>query len=300
LHSEITGLSTFTEQNEFAAIMRARQLLEYLPQHCYEMPLVIHDGIKKKKSVTDLETIIPADNSKRGYDMVHIINEIADDDSFLEIYARFAPNIVTGFAKLGEGTIGIAANQPLFLSGILDVDSSRKLFRFVQLCDAYNIPLLFIADSPGFMPGREQEHASMISLGARVLSILSNSTIPKITLIVNKIIGGAYGAMSSRGLGADMVLAWPTAKISVLGTDAALQVLHKKEIDSAENTELKTQEKINAFEEQHMTPYKAAEHGQLDAIIIPSHTRKTLLKAFIVLQHKVSKTIKKRRTILPM
>jgi propionyl-CoA carboxylase beta chain len=300
IHGSVTGLAAFVEANEYLAIQRARILLSYLPQHCFESPGLFNAKKEKQKKYADLNNCIPADNNKKGYDMSRIIEEIVDDDSFLELHARFAPNLLVGFAKLGEATVGVVANQPLYLSGILDVDSCRKMFRFVQICDAYNIPILFIADSPGFMPGKEQEQSSMISLGARVLSIISNSTIPKVTLIVNKIIGGAYGGMSSRGLGADIVLAWPSAQISIFGTKAAMSVIYQKEIARAENKKDAEEAKIREFEEKHMSPYAAAQHGQLDAIIDPLHTRRILLKSFISIQHKVVTTVKKRRNILPM
>jgi len=300
VHGAKTGLATFIEKDETQAIQKAQQLLDYLPQYCFEDTKAINQQIKKSQHFADLLNIIPHKNTKQGYDMSSIIDEITDDHSCMNLFEDFAPNLIVSFAKLGGSTIGIAANQPLFLSGILDVDSCKKLFRFIQLCDAYNIPLLFIADSPGFMPGKEQEQSSVLSIGGRVLNVLATTTVPKVTLIVNKIIGGAYGGMSSKGLGADLVYAWPSAQIAVFGTSAALSVIYHKEIQHAEDKEAVVLNKINEFETKHLSPYPAAEHGQIDAVIHPYTTRKVLLHAFSVLQNKVSATIKKRRTIIPM
>ena len=300
VHGSMTGLATFIEANEYRALLRAKQLLDYLPQHCFQIPSSINTRKRKEKKYTDLENIIPQNNSKQGYDMNAIIQEIVDDDTFLELYKNFAPNIIVGFAKLGDASIAVVANQPLYLSGILDVDSCKKLFRFIQICDAYNIQLLFIADSPGFMPGKEQEQASMIGFGARILNVLATSTVPKITLIVNKIIGGAYGGMNSSGLGADMVFAWPTAQIAILGANAALSVIYQKEIEKSADKETVTKEKIKEYAETYLTPYHAAHHGQIDAIIHPDESRKIILNSFAVLQNKVIPAIKRRRNIIPM
>jgi propionyl-CoA carboxylase beta chain len=300
VHGTQTGLATCIAAHEAEAIQKVKSVLSYLPQHCFESPQTIQLHTPKKHSSPDILSIIPADNEKQGYDMHHIINELVDDDSFLELYAAFAPNLLTGFARLGNMPLGIVANQPMCMSGILDVESCKKSFRFIQLCDAYQIPLLFIADSPGFMPGMQQEHAAMLGLGARVLNVLANSTIPKITLLVNKIIGGAYGGMSSKGLGADLVFAWPTAQISILGTEAALRIIYQKEMENAADQRAFKAEKRKEFSEFFLSPYAAAAHGQVDAVIRPESTRSVLLKAFSTLQNKSVKPVKKRRNILPM
>lgn len=299
IHATQTGLAAITASHEADAIQKVKSLLSFLPQHCFETPPPVQLNKVKAESNVSIGDIIPESKEKQGYDMNQIIRELMDDDSYFELHSTFAPNLLTGFARLGNMPIGIIANQPMCMSGILDTDSCKKSFRFIQLCDAYQIPLLFIADSPGFMPGKQQEHQSMIGLGARILAILANSTIPKITLIVNKIIGGAYGGMSSKGLGADLVFAWPTAQISILGTEAALSIIYAKEIAAASNKNECIQQKREEFSTTHLTPYAAAQHGQVDAVILPESTRNVLLKAYHTLQNKSGKKVKKRRTIFP-
>jgi acetyl-CoA carboxylase carboxyltransferase component len=298
LHAATTGLATFVETDEYRALQKAKTLLQYLPQHCFEYNASFDIHIKKERNDEAFLSLLP-ENNKRGYDMNSVIDLLADDHSVLQLQEAYAPNLITAFARLGGATIGIAANQPLHLAGILDTESCRKLFRFIQWCDAYNIPLLFIADSPGFMPGKEQEQSSMVAMGARVLNVLANSTVPKITLIINKIIGGAYGGMSSAGLGADLVFAWPTAQVAILGAASAVSVLYPK-ASGADDKETAVKRFAEAYEKNFLSPYPAAHHGQVDAVIHPRQTRQLLLRSFFTLQDKAATAVKKRRTIIPM
>lgn len=300
VHSRLTGLASVLAENERDALYKVKELLEYLPQHYDTIPPPINVHLKKSDSAANmLSTIIPPDEDKSGYDMLQLINGIIDDDTFYEINKAYAKNLLAGFAKLGNATIGIIANQPSVMSGVLDVSSCKKLFRFVQICDAYAIPVLFIADSPGFMPGKYQEHNNIIGIGAKVLHVLSTSTMPKITLIVNKIIGGAYGGMSAKSMGSDIVFAWPTAKISILGDTAAIRILHQKELEKTDNIDFLKNKRTNEFIEEHLSPYPAAQHGQIDAIIHPEETRMMIMKGFKMLENKAINTSKKRRSVLP-
>jgi propionyl-CoA carboxylase beta chain len=233
----------------------------------------------------ELATIIP-DSANKPYDMHEVIRGIIDADSFYEIHKEYAENIIVGFARLGGRSIGIVANNPMFLAGCLDVKSSIKAARFVRFCDSFNIPLLVLEDVPGFLPGTDQEWNGIIVHGAKLLYAFSEATVPRVTVITRKAYGGAYDVMNSKHIGADMNFAWPTAEIAVMGAKGASEIIFKKEISEAEDHEAKLLEKEAEYAELFANPYTAAQRGFIDEVILPEDTRRKLLKAFSMLEGK--------------
>jgi propionyl-CoA carboxylase beta chain len=232
--------------------------------------------------------------------MKEVIESIADADSFLEVHKDFAENIVVGFARLGGRSIGIVANQPAFLAGVLDINSSRKGARFVRFCDAFNIPFLVLVDVPGFLPGTDQEWHGIIINGAKLLYALSEATVPKITVITRKAYGGAYDVMNSKHIGADLNYAWPTAEIAVMGAKGAAEIIFKREIAQAENPAQKLAEKEAEYIEKFANPYGAAARGYIDEVIMPDQTRIKLIKSFKMLENKVAKRSRRKHGNIPM
>jgi acetyl-CoA carboxylase carboxyltransferase component len=223
---------------------------------------------------------------KQPYDVRNVIRAIADGSEFFEIQEQFAPNVVIGYGRMNGQTIGFVANQPIYLAGVLDVDSSDKAARFIRFCDAFNIPLITLVDLPGYLPGVDQEYAGVIRHGAKVLYAYSEATVPRITVILRKAYGGGYIAMNSRHLNADIVFAWPSAEIAVMGPEGAANIIFKKEITSAEDPEKMRKIKIKEYKDKFANPYVAAAKGYVDAVIEPGETRKHLLHALEVLETK--------------
>ena len=283
-HSTKSGVAHITSSNDIECLEDLKRLLSYLPQSNKEttkkLPYELNDEVRDK-----LATIIP-DNPNKPYDMHEVISGIIDEDSFYEIHKNFAENILVGFARIGGRSIGIVANQPLYLAGVLDVNSSIKAARFTRFCDAFNIPLLVLVDVPGFLPGTDQEWNGIIVHGAKLLYALSEATVPRITVITRKAYGGAYDVMNSKHIGADMNFAWPSAEIAVMGAKGAAEIIFKKDINSAEDKEAKWKEKEAEYAELFANPYKAAERGFIDEVILPENTRRKLIKAFKMLEHK--------------
>jgi acetyl-CoA carboxylase carboxyltransferase component len=246
-----------------------------------------------------LDSIIP-DSPNQSYDMKAVIQSIVDNGEILEPHEHFAKNIIVCFARLNGRTIGIIANQPKFLAGCLDIDASDKATRFIRLCDAFNIPLLTIADVPGYLPGSQQEWGGIIRHGAKLLWCYSEATVPKLLLITRKDYGGAYIAMSSRHLGADMAFAWPTAEIAVMGAEGAANVIHRREIKAADNPKAKRQEKIKEYQDLFSNPYCAAARGYIDAVIQPSQTRTRLIDALEIMCSKRELRPPKKHGNIPM
>ncbi|MEZ5032262.1 MAG: carboxyl transferase domain-containing protein [Saprospiraceae bacterium] len=246
-----------------------------------------------------MTNLIP-DNPNQPYDMRDVIEGIMDQDSFLEIQPLFAENIVVGFARLGGRSIGIVANQPMALAGVLDVNSSKKAARFVRFCDAFNIPLLVLVDVPGFLPGTDQEWNAIISNGAKLLYAFSEATVPRITLITRKAYGGAYDVMNSKHIGADLNFAWPSAEIAVMGAKGAIEIIFKSEIDQAEDKEAKMKEKEAEYNATFANPYKAANRGFIDEVILPGDSRRALLRGFQMLEGKVDAMPKKKHGNIPL
>jgi len=243
--------------------------------------------------------IIP-DNPNQPYDIKEVIQHVVDDHSFYEVHKNFAENIVVGFARLAGRSIGVVANQPAFLAGVLDVHSSQKGARFVRFCDAFNIPLLVFEDVPGFLPGTDQEWNAIITNGAKLLYAFSEATVPRITVITRKAYGGAYDVMNSKHIGADMNFAWPSAEIAVMGAKGAAEIIFKRQIDSASDREMAWKEKEKEYGDLFANPYRAAARGFVDEVILPEETRMRLISAFEMLQNKVKNAPKRKHGNIPL
>ncbi len=297
-HASKSGVTHFACANEIECIENIKNLLSYMPQNCEEeAPRYAYEGGDEIR--TKLNTIIP-DNPNQPYDIKEVIDEVVDKDSFLEVHKDYAENIVVGFARIGGRSIGIVANQPAFLAGVLDINSSKKGARFVRFCDAFNIPLLVLVDVPGFLPGTDQEWHGIITNGAKLLYALSEATVPKVTVITRKAYGGAYDVMNSKHIGADMNYAWPTAEIAVMGAKGAAEIIFKKEIAEATDPAEKWKEKEMEYMEKFANPYGAAERGFVDEVIMPEQTRAKLLKAYKMLENKVASMPKRKHGNIPL
>lgn len=283
-HSATSGVAHLMAETEDEALELAQKILSYLPSSAEELPPALPyspgDEIRG-----DLDEIIP-DHDRFPYDMKEVIEQLVDGDSFLELQPLFADNVITGFGRVAGRSVGIIANQPYSLGGCLDLNASDKAARFIQLCDAFNVPLLNLVDVPGFMPGVDQEHAGIIRHGAKMLYTYSVAEVPKITVILRKAYGGSYLAMCSKDLGADCVLAWPTASIAVMGAEGAANVIFRREIAEAEDSEAKRAEMIDLYGTKFATPYIAAGRGYVDMVIKPSETRSRIISALEVLENK--------------
>ncbi|MBS1657093.1 MAG: acyl-CoA carboxylase subunit beta [Bacteroidetes bacterium] len=297
-HATKSGVTHFVAANEADCLARIKQLLSYIPQNCEEIAPV-YDYEPKDESRPKLANFIPQ-NPNQPYDMKEVIRELVDQDSFFEVHENFAENIVVGFARIAGRSIGVVANQPSVLAGVLDIKSSAKGARFVRFCDAFNVPLLVLEDVPGFMPGTDQEWNGIISNGAKLLFAFCEATVPKITVITRKAYGGAYCVMNSKHIGADMNFAWPTAEIAVMGAKGAAEIIFRKEIQSAADPEKKLQEKVDEFTEKFAHPYGAAARGFVDEVIHPEITRTKLIRAFEMLQNKAEQLPRKRHTNIPL
>ncbi|MHC5202009.1 acyl-CoA carboxylase subunit beta [Myroides sp. LJL119] len=283
-HSTKSGVAHTTSANDVACLEDIKRLLSYMPQNNQEKAQDLPYQIKQEYR-TELDHIIP-DNPNKPYDMKKVIENIIDTDSFFEIHKDYAENIVVGFARLGGKSIGIVANNPMFLAGCLDVKSSIKAARFTRFCDSFNIPLLVLVDVPGFLPGTDQEWNGIIVHGAKLLYALSEASVPKVTVITRKAYGGAYDVMNSKHIGADMNFAWPNAEIAVMGAKGASEIIFKKEIAEAQDPQAKLEEKQAEYAEKFANPYRAAQRGFIDEVILPSQTRRKLIKAFAMLETK--------------
>jgi propionyl-CoA carboxylase beta chain len=297
-HASKSGVTHFTYENEVACINGIKQLLSYIPQNCEEEPPMF-DYQAGDETRSGLNSIVP-DNANTPYDIREVIEGCVDEDSFCEVHKDFAQNIVVGFARLGGRSIGIVANQPAYLAGVLDINSSTKGARFVRFCDAFNIPLLVFEDVPGFLPGTDQEWNAIITNGAKLLYAFSEATVPRVTVITRKAYGGAYDVMNSKHIGADMNFAWPSAEIAVMGAKGAAEIIFKHEIKSADDPQAKLAEKEAEYAEIFANPYRAAARGYIDEVIIPENTRKKLLRAFAMLQNKAAVLPKKKHGNIPL
>ncbi|MFT6167167.1 MAG: propionyl-CoA carboxylase beta chain [Vicingaceae bacterium] len=297
-HSTKSGVTHFTYANEIECINGLKKLLSYIPQNCEEdapsLPYTAGDEKREK-----LNSIIPQ-NPNQPYDIREVISGTVDGNSFHEVHKDYAENIVVGFARLAGKSIGIVANQPAFLAGVLDNNSSKKGARFVRFCDAFNIPLLVFEDVPGFLPGTDQEWNAIITNGAKLLYAFSEATVPRITVITRKAYGGAYDVMNSKHIGADMNFAWPSSEIAVMGAKGAAEIIFKKEIKEAADSEAKLKEKEAEYAEMFANPYNAAARGYVDEVIRPDQTREKLIRAFKMLENKVDVLPKKKHGNIPM
>ena len=298
-HAEKSGVNHFTSANDVTVLKDVRELMSYLPQNCNSLaPHLPHFDFDSNK-LNRINQILP-ENSSMPYDIRDVIDCVIDDESFREVHKDFATNIVVGFARIEGRTIGIVANQPMSLAGVLDIDASRKGARFVRFCDAFNIPLLTFEDVPGFLPGTDQEWNGIIVHGAKLLYAFSEATVPRITVITRKAYGGAFDVMNSKNIGADINFAWPTAEIAVMGAKGAAEIIFKREIASAKNPEEKLMEKEAEYSEMFANPYRAAERGIIDDVIQPSDTRQAVVDAFKMLENKREELPAKKHGNIPM
>lgn len=299
-HSVKSGVTHFACENEVECIGNIKKLLGFVPQNCEEeTPRMPYEA--GNESRPKLDNILP-ENPNQPYDMREIIAQIVDEgeEGFLEIHKDYAESIVVGFARIAGRSIGIVANQPAVLAGVLGRKSSVKGARFVRFCDAFNIPLLVLVDVPGFLPGTDQEWNGVITNGAKLLYAFCEATVPRVTVITRKAYGGAYDVMNSKHVGADLNYAWPSAEIAVMGARGAAEIIFKHEIDAAQDKDAKLQEKIDEYTRKFATPYRAAQRGFIDEVILPAQTRQKLITAFKMLENKAVKLPKKKHDNLPL
>ena len=286
-HNEKSGVAQFKCADEDETFERVRELLTYIPASNYRVQKSKESTDSVFRDNTKLKELIPA-NPKKPYDMKEVIVDIVDDGNFLEVHKDFAKNIVVGFASIGGIKIGVVANQPQILAGVLDIDSSRKAARFIRYCDAFDIPLLTLVDVPGFLPGVTQEYGGIITHGSKLLYAYAEATVPMITLITRKAYGGAYDVMASKHIKADINLAYPTAEIAVMGAEGAVNIIFRNELKGLEGEAFAARkaELVADYEEQFSNPYRAAEVGYIDSVILPEESRKRIYEYFCVLKEK--------------
>ncbi|WP_285009348.1 acyl-CoA carboxylase subunit beta [Pedobacter faecalis] len=297
-HATKSGVTHFACGNEMEAIGYLKRVLSYIPQNCEDLPPVL-EYIANDERREALNGLMP-ESVNQPYDVREIIDELADPDSFLEVHKNYAENIVVGFARLAGRSMGIVANQPAYLAGVLDNSASVKAARFVRFCDCFNIPLLVLEDVPGFLPGTDQEWNGIITNGAKLLYAFSEATVPRITVITRKAYGGAYDVMNSKHIGADLNYAWPSAEIAVMGAKGAAEIIFKREISTAESPEEKWLEKERLYSDIFANPYRAAERGFVDEVIEPSETRLKLIKGFKMLENKTVNLPRKKHGNIPL
>lgn len=297
-HSTKSGVTHLTAFNDLDCIQKIKRLLSYIPQNCHEkvndLPYELNDEYRDA-----LNTLLP-ESSNLPYDMKEVIGHLVDENSFMEIHENHAENIIVGFGRLAGKSIGIVANQPHALAGVLDVNASKKGARFVRFCDCFNIPLLVLEDVPGFLPGTDQEWNAIITHGAKLLYAFSEATVPRITVITRKAYGGAYDVMNSKHIGADMNYAWPTAEIAVMGAKGASEIIFRNDIAKAEDPSAKLREKEKEYQEKFANPYRAASRGFIDEVIQPRETRRKLIKAFAMLENKKVLTPNRKHGNIPL
>jgi acetyl-CoA carboxylase carboxyltransferase component len=299
VHSEKSGVCHVAADSEADTLYLIRKMLAYLPQNNMEDPPFVNTGDDPLRADETLDNIIPDDPGK-PYDIKDVIRPIVDNGQFFEIHENYAMNVVVGFARLGGHSVGIVANQPAVLAGVLDIDASEKAARFVRFCDAFNIPIITFEDVPGFLPGTFQEHHGVIRSGAKLLYAYCEATVPKVTVITRKAYGGAYCVMSSKHIRGDVNLAWPTAEIAVMGPDGAVSVVFRKELDKAEDPVARKAELVKEYRDKFANPYIAAERGYVDDVIEPRETRARLINALEMLQNKRDANPAKKHGNIPL
>jgi acetyl-CoA carboxylase carboxyltransferase component len=299
VHAEKSGVCHVAAESEADTLYLIRKLLSYLPQNNLEDPPFLPNGDDSLRTDEILDSIIPDDPGK-PYDVKEVIRRVVDSGQFFEIHEAFAQNIVVGFARLGGHSVGIVANQPQVLAGVLDIDASEKAARFVRFCDAFNIPVVTLVDVPGFMPGPTQEHGGIIRSGAKLLYAYCEATVPKVTIVLRKAYGGAYIVMSSKHLRGDINLAWPSAEIAVMGPDGAVSIVFRKEMEKATDPGRRKADLVTEYREKFANPYIAAERGYLDDIIEPNETRPRLINALEMLQNKRDTIPSKKHGNIPL
>jgi len=298
-HATKSGVNHLTANSDLEALQKIRQLISYMPSNNMDDPPKINSSDKPDRIEKKLDSIVP-ENPNHPYDIKEVIMLVADQNSFFEIHEEYAKNIIVGFARLDGYSVGIIANQPAYLAGVLDIDASVKAARFIRFCDAFNIPLLTFEDVPGFLPGTHQEWNGIIKHGAKLLYAYSEATVPKITVITRKAYGGAYDVMSSKHIRGDVNLAWTSAEIAVMGPKGAAEIIFKKEIADAEDPAAMLAEKEKEYREKFANPYLAAERGYVDEVIVPSDTRVKVIQAMRMLENKVDKNPVKKHGNIPL
>jgi propionyl-CoA carboxylase beta chain len=298
-HATKSGVAHFIYENEVETLLNVRKLMSYIPLNYRDKPPEFELDESTVKPEPKLDKIVPA-NPNKPYDMKEIIKLLVDDNDFFEVHKFYAENIICGFARLGGISVGIIANQPSALAGVLDINASVKAARFVRFCDAFGISILVLEDVPGFLPGTEQEWNGIIRNGAKLLFAFSEATVPKITVITRKAYGGAYDVMNSKHIRGDFNFAWPSAEIAVMGPKGAVEIIFKKEISAAKDPDKELDKKINEYREKFANPYITAERGFVDDVILPGETRIKLINAFNLLRTKVDTNPKKKHSNIPL
>ncbi|MBF6612001.1 MAG: methylmalonyl-CoA carboxyltransferase [Chloroflexi bacterium] len=299
VHNSTSGVAHFALESEEECLISIRRLMGYIPSNNLDDPPFVRSDDPSGRMDDDLNTIVP-DLPTRGYDMKSVIKKIVDNGDFMEVQEHFANNIVVGFARLGGQSVGIVAQQPLVLAGVLDIDSSDKAARFVRFCDAFNIPIVTFVDVPGFLPGVRQEHGGIIRHGAKLLYAYCEATVPKVTVITRKAYGGAYDVMNSKHVRGDINYAWPTAEIAVMGVDAAVNVIFKEQIEGSSDPEATRKQLVADYQEKFTDPYAAAARGFIDDVIEPRQTRPKLISALQMLRNKRDTNPPKKHGNIPL
>ncbi len=301
VHASISGVAHFVAANEREALERTRQLLGYLPSNNIEPPPYVASGDVPNRRDPALDSIVPAEPTE-AYDMHQVISRVFDSASFLEVHAHWAPNCIVGFARLDGHVVGVVAQQPMHLAGVIDINASDKIARFVRFCDAFNIPLITFVDSPGFLPGVGQEHGGIIRHGAKIVYAYSEATVPKISLVTRKAYGGAYIVMASKLTRTDLALAWPSAEIAVMGAEGAVNILHRKKLGAMPDAEAQAERArlVEEYQRQFGGPFAAAAGGHIDDVIAPSETRPRLIAALNFLRDKQANLPPKKHGNIPL
>jgi propionyl-CoA carboxylase beta chain len=298
-HNRVSGVAHFAADSDEHALRMVRELLSFIPSNNLEDAPAVTSTDSPERTETRLNTIVP-EASNQPYDIREVINLIVDDGYFFEVQQYYAPNICVGFARLDGRSVGVVANQPAYLAGVLDIDASVKAARFVRFCDCFNIPLVTFEDVPGFLPGVSQEHGGIIRHGAKLLYAFAEATVPKVTVITRKAYGGAYCVMASKHIRTDVNFAWPSAEIAVMGPEGAVGVLYRREINEAKDKEAARRERILELEEKFANPYVAAERGFVDEVIEPAQTRPKLIRALSLLENKRDTNPPKKHGNIPL
>lgn len=298
-HAVKSGVTHFTSPNDLTAIKQVRKLMTYIPQNNTERMTDQKEFSFDSEKLTRIRSIVP-ENPNQPYDMREVIDCLIDDQTFMEVHEKYAPNIVVGFARINGIAVGIVANQPAQMAGVLDIDSSRKGARFVRFCDSFNIPLVVLEDVPGFLPGTDQEWRGIINHGAKLLYAFCEATVPRVTVITRKAYGGAYDVMNSKHTGADLNYAWPNAEIAVMGAKGAAEIIFRREIAGAQDPEQELQNKEKEYAAAFANPYRAAEKGFVDDVIFPEETRERIIKALLSLKSKKEVLPQKKHGNIPL
>jgi propionyl-CoA carboxylase beta chain len=299
VHSRISGVAHFVAENDHKALFTIRRILSYLPSNNTQKPPYSTPADSPLRTSESISSVVP-ENSRLPYDIRNVIGAVVDSGIFFEVAELFAPNIVIGFCRMNGHPVGVVANQPMVKAGVLDIDASNKAARFIRFCDAFNVPLITFVDVPGFMPGTDQEHGGIIRHGAKMLYAYAEATVPKVTVILRKAYGGAYIIMNSRHLRGDVVYAWPTAEIAVMGAQGAAEIIFRKDAHLSSDPEQFLRQKVQEYEEHFSNPYRAAEKGYVDHVIAPEDTRPKLIRALEILADKKDTKPARKHGCIPL